>query len=362
MALLYLDVTKSRKQRHHSGLRRLRMGLQRGLLEVPGLTVRECRWSYVRCGYVEVAGGRKITGPGTLFLTPEVFALRERPLSGAWLARYRGASATIYYDAIPFTHPEVTWPKSVRRFEPWFRGLPRYDKVFYISSSAMQEACELAKQRGVRLPQGAVIPLGADYQARPVSRESLRGRGGKPLLLSTGIVEPRKGYPELLQAAEALWAGGADFKLVILGRVNPWYGKPIAMEINRLRQRGRDLVHEWEADDDRLAHWHARASLVVQPSHAEGFGLPVLEALWSGCPVLCSRQPCVERVPEEKGLSVLPEVTVEALRGALGRLLQNPSLIDELEAAVPSNAIPVWREAAETLYRAFGEGHRASSS
>lgn len=358
MAVLYLDVTKSRKQSHYSGLRRLRMGLERGLGSIPELKVVPCRWSYFRCGYVEASTCRKIpTGPEAAFVTPEVFAPGERPGYLSWLGRFAGRTAAIYYDAIPFTHPEISWPKSVRRFGPWFRGLPYYDTIFYISREAMREAAELSQRFAVTLPSGRVFPLGADYWNGPKERlEGERRAEPRPVFLSTGIIEPRKGYTELLDAAEALWERGRLFQLVILGRVNPWHGKEIAARMAKMRETGREILHESKADDTRLAYWHARASLVVQPSHAEGFGLPVLEALWAGCPVLCSRQPSLERVPGARGVSILPEVTAAALRDSLERFLDDPGRLEQLERAVESAEMPTWADAAKTLYAHIQEG------
>lgn len=359
MAVLYLDVTKSRKQSHYSGLRRLRAGLDRGFGGISGLEVVPCRWSYLRRGYVAVSTRRKIRGgSAAVFLTPEVFAPAERPGCAEWLGGYAGRTAAIYYDAIPFTHPEITWPKSVRRFEPWFKGLAHYGTVFYISGEAMHEAVELSRRFSVTLPRGIVFPLGADYRSEPVGREAAPLRSsGEPIFLSTGIIEPRKGYIELLDAVEGLWERGRMFQLVILGRVNPWHGREIAARIAKMRELGRDIVHEALADDDRLAYWHARASLVVQPSHAEGFGLPVLEALWAGCPVVCSRQPCLERIPDAGGVCVLPEVTTAVLQDHLDRFLEDPERLATLEGAVDPVVMPTWMQAAKAVYAGLAEGH-----
>lgn len=350
MAVLYFDVTKSIRQKHYSGLRRLNRCLGGAFSMLPDLKYVECRWSYLRFGYVECGTGRRIVSePEACFLTPEVFALRERPFSKAWLSRYRGRSASIFYDCIPYRYPHFTWPKSVRRFKPWFEGLSSYDTLFYISSAVQKEAERVGKAFGVCLPEGLEIPLGANFQAEPIVRTEAVSES-EPVLLSTGIIEPRKGYSELIDAAEAMWARGVRFRLVILGRINPHFGRPIVERMEKLKSEGRSIRVETAAGDDRLAYWLKRASLVVQPSLAEGFGLPVYEALWAGCPVLCSSQPCLENIVEEKGYRLIPEVTADALEGALSEVLERGQL-EALEKEAGGLRLPTWESTARRIYR-----------
>jgi glycosyltransferase involved in cell wall biosynthesis len=346
---LYLDVTKSLKQRHSSGLRRMASGLELGLRSIDRCELRLCRWSIPRFGYVELASGSPFNWKeGSIFITPEVFAPSERWGHDRWLKRFQGCSATVYYDAIPFTHPEITWPRSVRRFQPWFRALKTYRKAYYISASAKSEAEAIARMLQTALPVGKVVFPGANYREHPLNRSVNRAQ--PPVLLSTGILEPRKGYIELCAALEALWKDGLRFKWVVLGRVNPHFGQPIVDTIGRMQSVGMDIVHEPSADDEQLAKWHACASMVIQSSHAEGFGLPILEALWAGCPVLCSQQPALECVDGSCGVSVVKEVTPEALKRAIEPFLQCPEKLCALENEVRKTSLPTWETSAESLF------------
>lgn len=349
MAVLYFDVTKSIGQNHYSGLRRLNSCLGGAFSMLPDLKYVECRWSYVRCAYVECGTGRRILSePEACFLTPEVFALRERPFSKVWLSRFEGKSASIFYDCIPYRHPQFTWPKSVRRFRPWFEGLSSYGTLLYISSAVRKEAERVGTELGVFLPAGMEIPLGANFQADRIIRTEAASER-EPILLSTGIIEPRKGYSELIDAAEALWDRGVRFQLVILGRINPHFGRPIAERMEKLKSEGKSIQLETSAGDDRLAYWLKRAALVVQPSLAEGFGLPVYEALWAGCPVLCSRQPCLEYIAGEKGVRLLPEVTAGALERGLTEVLEGGQL-EALAKEAGGLRLPTWESTARRIY------------
>jgi glycosyltransferase involved in cell wall biosynthesis len=349
MPVLYFDTTKARRQSHHSGLNRVSARLLEKLAQVGAFTVVPVHWSTLRRSYVESDSGRAV-GEGRTedaFFTPEVFALRERPFARRWLARFRGRSGVMFHDAIPFFHPEITWPRSVRRFPHWFRDLGCYDTVHFVSGHSREEAGAAAEELGEAAPHGPVLSLGADYAKVPLPRQASE----KPVLLNVGILEPRKGQDCLMTVCDQLWMQGFDFKLVFLGRVNPHYGRPLVDRIRLLQQAGRDLVHEDPVDDDRLAWWHQRASLTVLPSRAEGFGLPVLEALWAGCPVVASDQPSVDTLVDRGGIRLLEEVSEEALEATLHPLLENTDQLEALGAGVRSQQLPTWMATAAQLAR-----------
>jgi glycosyltransferase involved in cell wall biosynthesis len=283
--------------------------------------------------------------PGDKFFTSETFSLNERWFNAGWLRRFKGTSSVVFHDAIPHFQPETTWPKSVRRFPGWFRGLTNYNKVFFVSKRSRRDAQEVCQQFRMASLDGPVLSLGSDYlEELPVRVES-----GEVVLLHVGIIEPRKGQDVLLEACERLWRSGLSFKLVLLGRVNPRFGKGIVDRIRSLQEAGRNLVHESSADDARLAHWHARASVAVSPSRAEGFGLPVLESLWTGCPVITSDQPCLEVLSSMNGVRLIEEVSTDAIEKALQPILQDASLLKSLAAEAAGTVLPTWSDTARQL-------------
>ncbi|MEX0330283.1 MAG: glycosyltransferase [Puniceicoccaceae bacterium] len=352
MSTLFFDTTKSRKQGHFSGLNRVSARLLDAFSEFEFLELKAVHWSSLKRSYVDSASGKAIgTGKASdLFLTPEVFALRERPFSRGWLQRFKGRTACLFFDAIPFFHPEITWPHSVRRFPRWFTDLGNYDHIFFISSHAREEALKVHELTGLPRVEGTVLPMGCDY----MNQQPVNNPGEVPVLLNIGILEPRKGQDCLLSVCDRLWLEGFVFKLVFLGRVNPHYGRPLQERINLLRESGRDIEHVEQADDACLAEWHQRASLAIQPSRAEGFGLPVLESLWAGCPVLASDQPGLDSVPGLKGVQVLDEVSEEAIEAALKKLLEQPELLAALRKSIESKELPTWTDSALFVLQELG--------
>ncbi len=345
---VYYDVTKYSRQAHFSGLNRVSRRLREALAR-EGEQVTPVRWSTARQCYVDTGTGSQIgqARDKDLFITPEVFSLSERPFMRRWMRRFEGTSACIFYDAIPFFHPESTWPKSVRRFPKLLADLAAYDKVFYISRKAAEDAKTAADNLGIQVPQGNLLVLGSDYRPGTLPDRAVSA----VTFLHVGILEPRKQQSLLLDACARLWQEGFQFKVVFLGRVNPHFGKPIISRIKELQSSGRDLMHIPQASDEVLAQWHAQASLLVSPSVSEGFGLPVLEALWAGCPVVASRQPACEYISRGSGCVVLDPMNAGTLYQQLLDLLKDPESLHRMEAGIDRAKLPVWRDTALQLLK-----------
>jgi glycosyltransferase involved in cell wall biosynthesis len=156
--------------------------------------------------------------------------------------------------------------------------------------------------------------------------------GQQPFVLSVGTIQPRKNYRRLIQAFASL---DPALTLVIVGSKG-WTYADVFAEITRHRLDERVHILGFVADDDLPALYSA-ASLFVYPSLYEGFGLPVLEALACGTPVVASNQSALPEVVGEAGLLIDPE-NVEAMAVAMTHALNDTSLRQNLAAAGPARA------------------------
>lgn len=128
--------------------------------------------------------------------------------------------------------------------------------------------------------------------------------------LYVGTIEPRKHLGELLEAV----AKTRDLPLVVVGRKTAYF-KQIAKRYGELQQTG--LLYEIQPDMAGLAEVMRKASFVCYPSQAEGFGIPMVEALFSGVPILAGNSPCLREVGGDAALYVNPfdvEVIKQAYR------------------------------------------------
>ncbi|MCI0399229.1 MAG: glycosyltransferase family 4 protein [Chloroflexi bacterium] len=125
-------------------------------------------------------------------------------------------------------------------------------------------------------------------------------------ILFVGTLEPRKNLPTLLRAyAQARREAGVDVPLVLVGGKG-WLYEEIFAAIDELRLRAH-VYHLAGVADEQLAHLYTAAGLLALPSHYEGFGLPALEAMHCGCPVVASNRASLPEVVGEAGLLLEPD-------------------------------------------------------
>jgi glycosyltransferase involved in cell wall biosynthesis len=178
---------------------------------------------------------------------------------------------------------------------------------------------------GLPAERVAVIPvgLGAEFgPAGPTPGQRLRYGLGEYYALYVGNFMPHKNLPRLLRAWAALPPTlRAACRLVLAGgdRGNRPALAALADELGI----GAGVVFPGLVDDADLPAVYGGAALYVQPSLEEGFGLPALEAMACGAPVLASRRGALPEVVGDAGVLVEPE-DERALTAALARLLQSP--------------------------------------
>jgi alpha-1,3-rhamnosyl/mannosyltransferase len=190
-----------------------------------------------------------------------------------------------------------------------------------------------------------VVPLAADARFVP---EGPRARvDDRPYVLGVGTLEPRKNLPRLVDAFAALPAATrADRVLALVGPLG-WDARETVESIRRHEPLVRKLG---SVTDDELPALYRGADLFAYPSLYEGFGLPVLEAMRCGTPVLTSNVSSLPEVARDAAIYVDPTSTSE-IRDGLARGLSDAALRGRLARAGPERASEFsWtRTAADTI-------------
>ena len=257
------------------------------------------------------------------------------------------------HDAVPWTHPETL----TRRGVAWHRRMGEYaarvaDLVVVPTRAVADELAGVLPRLTDRV---CVVGHGVSDQLRqpPADAPTRARRLGLPddgYLLSLATLEPRKGLDVLLAALAR--PACPDLPLLLVGQPG-WGGvDPIAeaarlgLAPDRVRVLGR-------VDDADLAVLLHRATVLVAPSRAEGFGLPVLEAMAAGTPVVSSDAPALVEVGGGASV-VVPVGSAEALADALRQVVENTALRAGLARAGRDRANSYsWDGAARTLWAAY---------
>ncbi len=229
------------------------------------------------------------------------------------------------------------------------RSVARADHVLADSEATRQDLIELY---GTPADKVSVLYSGVDKRFRPVADELVLeevrhryGIGEGPYILSVGTVQPRKNYGRLAEALHRL--GRPAIRLVIAGG-RGWLDDALYTQIAALGLEERVKFTGFVADED-LPALYSGACVFAFPSLYEGFGLPPLEAMACGVPVVASNTSSVPEVVGDAALVVDP-YDVGALAEALERLLDDGELRSTLIARGRARARQFsWAAAARKL-------------
>lgn len=206
-------------------------------------------------------------------------------------------------------------------------------------------ADDLLRHAGIPRHKIHVIPLAAEDYFRPVPDSQIRERYklNVPFVLYVGTLEPRKNLTTLVRAFAALDNPG--LKLVITGKKG-WMYQDLFATVEKLGLTSRVIFTGFVPDADLPALFSA-AQIFVYPSIYEGFGLPVLEAMQCGTPVITTNVSSLPEVAGDAALLVAPD-DVRGLTAAMRRVLAEPGLREDLRGkGFERSQCFSWRKTAE---------------
>ncbi len=255
--------------------------------------------------------------------------------------RYRRSVAT-FHDLFVLTGDYST-PEFRRRFAEQARQAAEHaDLIIAVSQFTARQVQELLKVERSRL---RVIPHGVRRPAihRDIARE--------PLILFVGAIQKRKNVQRLIAAFERT---PAQWKLALAGS-QTGYGAEDIMSAVAGSARRRDIAMLGFVPDAELERLYARASIFAFPSLDEGFGIPVLEAMARGLPVLTSGRSALPEVAGDAAVLIDPENT-DAIVAGLRELIENAGLREELtRKGLERSAAYTWEAAAEATWKVYEE-------
>jgi glycosyltransferase involved in cell wall biosynthesis len=291
-----------------------------------------------------------------------------------WLARHRPAA---FLSLDGFTTLATTVPRITVQHDLAFEHFPqdvgflqrKYYHFFvprFVHASARVVAVSEATKADLVATYGAdPARITVAYNApaelfRPESAAQqeatrLRFSQGQPYFLFVGALQPRKNLGKLLRAfdmfKEAGGAAVAAAQLLIVGR-KAWKAGPIFDAFQQMRYQ--KAVHfTGRVADTELASLYAAARATVYVPYFEGFGIPIVEAQASGCPVLTSSVSCMPEVAGEGGAVLVDPLDCAAIAAGLDQLWHDDALRRQLVARGAANLSRFsWERSAEVLWEA----------
>lgn len=218
-------------------------------------------------------------------------------------------------------------------------------------------ALDVEEFYGVGRDRIRVVPHGVDMADLGVhdAEELWRRRGVvEPYLLWVGTQEKRKNVVAVLDAFTRVASRHKGLSLVLHGP-NGWLGDEVGEGLRHRRMQGRTLVSEGSLPRSELAALYARASVFVYPSLYEGFGMPVLEAMACGTPVVTSN---ISALPETAGDAALlvDPLDAVAIAESIERIIDDPTLAEDLSRRGQKRAARfTWAEAARRTWSVYEE-------
>lgn len=235
-----------------------------------------------------------------------------------------------------------------RAFRTWYRfacgaAAQRADVVVcftdYVKAS-------IQERLGIPANRIRVIPQGPGLTGLDKPLESLRPQApSRPYFLCVGSLQPHKNLACVLAAWEMLRQRHGGYSLKVVGRAQGNFAS-LGVDLSRLSQ---DVEFTGYLSDKELIGLYRGATGFLYPSIEEGFGLPVVESFYCGCPVITSNRSCLPEVSGDAALLVDP-ADAKAIAGAMALLAESPTKARELRSKGYDRAgVYTWEKAGRAM-------------
>jgi glycosyltransferase involved in cell wall biosynthesis len=384
--MIYLDVTSACHSSLNTGVKRMQRGLHACLM--PDQNYQPVCWQSARRGYRTLRAGdqknlsgsetgtaRKfglfdsfapgllsdwlhfsedsrhmLTWPGGLqggdvILVPDLLWDNRGP----FLASLRGSAARrvgVFHDAIALRRPQQS------RVDRYYcargvRALADFDSVLCISREAESDLHFYWHQFGLKPAPTHVLYWPVPFaDARPKNGLNFSAKR----LLYVARLEPHKNHLGLLAACEKLWREGLSFELHLIGcMAYPDAAWRIWRRVRSLQEAGRPIQWRAHVSEGELYSAYRECSFTVFPSLIEGFGLPIIESLWHGRPVVCGNNGALGEVAAGGGCEIVATQSEESLAQGLRTLLRDEQRYRDLHAEIQRRTFRTWDDYGKDL-------------
>ena len=289
-----------------------------------------------RLGAVQTGSPVELS-PRDTVLIPEIFGPQR-------VAFFRGMPDQAFsrcrffvHDLLPLTHPEFFPVESIMHLYGYFRLILEASECGFNSEDTRNVYYGRLKRTGVR--GGVVLPLGCDSLGPKPKQATLN----RPLVFTVlGTVEPRKNHHLILDAFEPLLRRIEGLRLSFIGKMG-WVDSELAHRVRALdADQNSGFRFHSATGDQAIRNFIEESRATIYVSSAEGYGLPPVESLWLGTPVIASTA-----IPSLKGLGSMgihfvDPLNAVSLRNAVLAFIDDAYAKQKTEEAFRLS-LPTWR-------------------
>lgn len=277
----------------------------------------------------------------------------------------------VAHDAIPVVSADMVPSEDTAKFVRFLTAVKFASRMAGVSASAASEIAGFAAAlptQGLTGPKVIEVPLGAPRVIDPGSPAGSRtptaapesalpvwsaGEArttlpSAPTVLVVGSHEPRKNHLAILHAAELLWREGLRFSLTFIG--GSGWGDEFPRRVRSLQAAGRSIRIQRAVSDRELNEAYRAARFSVFPSLHEGFGLPVVESLAHGTPVITSDFGSTAQSAATGGTLLVNPRDDADLAAAMRTLLTDEDALARLRAQIAARPERTWQDYADELW------------
>jgi glycosyltransferase involved in cell wall biosynthesis len=264
--------------------------------------------------------------------------------------------AAIFYDAIPVLYPELCKDMAVRNNHgKYMTGLAECDKIIPISEFSSECLKQFWNDHGLK--GGSVVPclLPGEFGGSKRNGSVQDTFQNDVRILCVSTLEPRKNHKTLIDACLLLEKEHPEinWSLTLVG--NRYAGAfDIADKIQQVSKENPRIQWLGVVSDTTLQRLYEESTFTVYPSIIEGFGMPILESIWHGKPVICSNKGVMSELAAEGGCLTTDILDVKKLSEAIFRLCKDRSLIIKLSQEAIKRPIKSWDEYAKQFLSILG--------
>lgn len=257
------------------------------------------------------------------------------------------------YDVLPITYPQYFQAKTVYAFMDYIGAQLLYADCIIVNAETTKQAIlDLCERLERKAPKIYVNYLGVDQKEQHLSTENIvreelvNSIKSDKVILMVGTIEPRKNHKLLLKAYdEGLKELG--YTIMIAGAVG-WKTEELMTTIREHEDYGKHIFHFTNLNDQEIAYLYKKAKFVAFLSYAEGFGLPIIEALQHKTPVIASATP----INQEVGKHYCDYFTQDRAKELCEIVLkyeENPQLYEDKIRGIEEFKSDSWQESAENI-------------